>query len=84
MGRKRDVEKQNFKHKPASRASKRQQDPNSFKVKRINKNLKNTISNNYESLGKSDNKQCIKLESINFSSCFPKGICHYLINVIYF
>lgn len=47
MGRKRDVEKQNFKHKPASRASKRQQDPNSFKVKRINKNLKNQSNSNF-------------------------------------
>ena len=43
MGRKRDVEKQNIKRKPASRQTKRQQDPNNFnfKVKRINKNLKN-------------------------------------------
>jgi hypothetical protein len=43
MGRKRDVENQNIKRKPASRLNKRQQDPNNFnfKVKRINKNLKN-------------------------------------------
>ena len=43
MGRKRDVEKQSIKRKPASRLTKRQQDPGNFniKVKRINKNLKN-------------------------------------------
>ena len=43
MGRKRDLEKQNTKRKPGSRASKRQQDPTNsiVNVKRINNKFKN-------------------------------------------